>query len=333
MNPKNKRTLFLTSTICIILSIVAFALSHMGGASNENYILLYVIAVLLNIVLNLALNIKIASTNGAKALVSLGKWIMPIAGVVYLIPQVYSVLFPAKTMQDTYWYVFIGILFIVSGNYFPKNHINPYVGLKFPWLFNDEEGWYKKALDTDLARPKFAIMNPEITYTLPDYQTQCGCADIMMHTMERYFVLEDTMEITDKIAQDVMKNVMKYAKILKKGPENYEARAEIMWCGSLSHNGLTGCGTCGGDWATYLIEHELGGMFDVAHGAGLAAVWGSWARYVMDEKPERFAQFAVDVMGVEESDDVKSTALKGIEAVEEFYRMIEMPTNMKELGI
>ena len=139
MNPKNKRTLFLTSTICIILSIVAFALSHMGGASNENYILLY----LLNIVLNLALNIKIASTNGAKALVSLGKWIMPIAGVVYLIPQVYSVLFPAKTMQDTYWYVFIGILFIVSGNYFPKNHINPYVGLKFPWLFNDEEGWYK----------------------------------------------------------------------------------------------------------------------------------------------------------------------------------------------
>ena len=118
-----------------------------------------------------------------------------------------------------------------------------------------------------------------------------------------------------------------------KDPENYEARAEIMWCGSLSHNGLTGCGTCGGDWATHLIEHELGGMFDVAHGAGLAAVWGSWARYVMDEKPERFAQFAVDVMGVEESDDVKSTALKGIEAVEEFYRMIEMPTNMKELGI
>ena len=200
-------------------------------------------------------------------------------------------------------------------------------------VITNEEGWYKKALDTDLARPKFAIMNPEITYTLPDYQTQCGCADIMMHTMERYFVLEDTMEITDKIAQDVMKNVMKYAKILKKDPENYEARAEIMWCGSLSHNGLTGCGTCGGDWATHLIEHELGGMFDVAHGAGLAAVWGSWARYVMDEKPERFAQFAVDVMGVEESDDVKSTALKGIEAVEEFYRMIEMPTNMKELGI
>ena len=200
-------------------------------------------------------------------------------------------------------------------------------------VITNEEGWYKKALDTDLARPKFAIMNPEITYTLPDYQTQCGCADIMMHTMERYFVLEDTMEITDKIAQDVMKNVMKYAKILKKDPKNYEARAEIMWCGSLSHNGLTGCGTCGGDWATHLIEHELGGMFDVAHGAGLAAVWGSWARYVMDEKPERFAQFAVNVMGVEEGEDVKATAIKGIEAVEDFYREIEMPTNLKELGI
>ena len=137
MNPKNKRTLFLTSTICIILSIVAFALSHMGEASNENYILLYVIAVLLNIVLNLALSIKIASTNGAKALVSLGKWIMPIAGVVYLIPQVYSVLFPAKTMQDTYWYVFIGILFNVSGNYLPKKRNKPIIWQKYPWIFND----------------------------------------------------------------------------------------------------------------------------------------------------------------------------------------------------
>ncbi|MDO4281026.1 MAG: SdpI family protein [Peptococcaceae bacterium] len=143
MNPKNKRTLFLTSTICIILSIVAFALSQMSEISTDNYILLYVIAVFLNIVLNLALSISIAATNGAKALVSLGKWIMPIAGVVYLIPQIYSVLFPAKIIQDAYWYVFIGIIFIISGNYFPKNHINPYVGLKFPWLFDDEEGWYK----------------------------------------------------------------------------------------------------------------------------------------------------------------------------------------------
>ena len=125
MNQKNKRTLFLTSAICIVLSIVTFILSQMGGASAENYILLYVIALLMNIVLNLALSIKIASTNGAKALVSLGKWIMPIAGVIYLLPQVYSVLFPDKVMEDAYVYVFIGVLLIISGNYFPKNHINP----------------------------------------------------------------------------------------------------------------------------------------------------------------------------------------------------------------
>ena len=143
MNQKNKRTLFLTSAICIVLSIVTFILSQMGGASAENYILLYVIALLMNIVLNHALSIKIASTNGAKALVSLGKWIMPIAGVIYLLPQVYSVLFQDKVMEDAYVYVFIGVLLIISGNYFPKNHINPYVGLKFPWLFDDEEGWYK----------------------------------------------------------------------------------------------------------------------------------------------------------------------------------------------
>lgn len=200
-------------------------------------------------------------------------------------------------------------------------------------VITNEEGWYKKALDTDLARCRFAIMNPELTYTLPDYQTQCGCTDIMMHTMERYFVLEDTMEITDALAEDVMKNVMKYARILKKDPKNYEARAEIMWCGSLSHNGLTGCGTNGGDWATHLIEHEIGGMFDVAHGAGLSAVWGSWARYVMDEKPQRFAQFAKNVMGVSDQGDDRKTALAGIEAVESFYRDIEMPVNMKELGV
>lgn len=200
-------------------------------------------------------------------------------------------------------------------------------------VITNEDGWYKKALDTDLARCKFAVMNPEITYTLPDYQTQCGCADIMMHTMERYFVLEDTMEITDAIAEDVMKKVMKYAKILCEDPKNYEARAEIMWCGSLSHNGLTGCGTNGGDWATHLIEHEIGGMFDVAHGAGLAAVWGSWARYVMDEKPERFEQFAKNVMGVSDQGDARKTAIAGIEAVENFYREIHMPTNMRELGV
>ncbi|MGN0418594.1 iron-containing alcohol dehydrogenase [Anaerostipes faecalis] len=200
-------------------------------------------------------------------------------------------------------------------------------------VITNEDGWYKKALDIDYGRCKFAVMNPELTYTLPEYQTESGCTDIMMHTMERYFVVEDTMDLTDSFAEDVMKNVMVNAKILLDDPKNYDARAEIMWAGSVSHNGLTGCGTNGGDWATHLIEHELGGMFDVAHGAGLAAVWGSWARYVMDEKPERFAKFAKNVMGVEDQGDVKKTALAGIEAVENFYHSINMPVNMKELGI
>ena len=199
-------------------------------------------------------------------------------------------------------------------------------------ITNDETG-LKRSYHTEISRPRFAIMNPEFTMTLPEYQTACGCTDIMMHTMERYFTAGETMELTDKIAESVMQIVLKNAPILLEEPDNYEARAEVMWAGSLSHNGLTGCGIKNKDFATHMLEHELGGVYDVAHGAGLAAVWGSWARYVMDEKPERFAQFAVDVMGVEESDDVKSTALKGIEAVEEFYRMIEMPTNMKELGI
>ena len=200
-------------------------------------------------------------------------------------------------------------------------------------VITKEDGGMKRGCTTDYSRLKFAVLDPELTMTLPPYQTACGCTDILMHTMERYFNHGENMELTDGISEALMRTVIRNAKILVKEPENYDARAEVMWAGSLSHNGLTGCGTDGGDWATHKLEHELGGMFDVAHGAGLAAVWGSWARYVMDEKPERFAQFAVDVMGVEESDDVKSTALKGIEAVEEFYRMIEMPTNMKELGI
>lgn len=143
MKQKNKRTLILTTAICILLSLTTFLLSKIGNESAESYLLLYVIAVLLNVVLNLGLSIKIASTNGAKALVSLGKWIMPIAGFTYLIPQIYSMLFPDQSIMDSFVYVLIGILFIISGNYFPKNHINPYIGLKFPWLFNDEEGWYK----------------------------------------------------------------------------------------------------------------------------------------------------------------------------------------------
>lgn len=200
-------------------------------------------------------------------------------------------------------------------------------------VITNEKNGLKRAYDDDLCRPKFAVMNPELTMTLPEYQTFSGIVDILMHTMERYFNQADDMEITDAISEALMKTVMKYAKILEKEPQNYEARAEIMWAGSLSHNGLTGCGTGGGDWASHNMEHEMGGMFDVAHGAGLAAIWGSWARYVHKAAPHRFVKFAVNVLGVTAGENDEETIEKGIQAMEQFYRDIHMPTNMRELGI
>ena len=200
-------------------------------------------------------------------------------------------------------------------------------------VITKEEGWLKRGYSSNYARARFAVMNPELTMTLPKYQTASGCVDIMMHTMERYFNRSENIEMTDGISEHLIRTVMKNAKILMNEPDNYQARAEVMWAGSLSHNGLTGCGTGGGDWASHQLEHELGGMFDVAHGAGLAAVWGSWARYVMDAAPERFAKFAVNVMGVEPEAEKLKTAQKGIEAMEDFYRALDMPVCIGDMGI
>ncbi len=209
-------------------------------------------------------------------------------------------------------------------------------------VITNEDGWLKRGYKSDYARCKFAIMNPELTFSLPDYQTASGCVDIMMHTMERYFNQAENMRLTDGISENLMRTVMKCAKTLKKDPTNYEARAEVMWASSLSHNGLTGCGTDGGDWAAHQLEHELGGMFDVAHGAGLAAIWASWARYVYKECPIRFAQFAVKVHKIAASskdlnsvpkDELDILALAGIKAMEHFYHTIGMPTSLHELGI
>ncbi len=200
-------------------------------------------------------------------------------------------------------------------------------------VITKEEGLVKRGYSSDFGRPKFAIMNPELTMTLPDYQTACGCTDIMMHTMERYFTNGGNMEITDALAEGLLKTVKKNALILAKDPKNYDARAEVMWAGSLAHNGLTGCGNDGGDWMTHKLEHELGGLYDVAHGAGLAAIWGSWARYVYKNCLHRFKKFALNVMEVEAIGTDEEIALKGIEAMEDFYREIKMPTNLRELGV
>ncbi len=200
-------------------------------------------------------------------------------------------------------------------------------------VITKEEGLVKRGYSSDFGRPKFAIMNPDLTKTLPDYQTACGCTDIMMHTMERYFTNGGNMEITDALAEGLLRTVKKNAVILRDDPQNYDARAEVMWAGSLAHNGLTGCGSCGGDWMTHKLEHELGGLYDVAHGAGLAAIWGSWARYVYKNCLPRFKKFALNVMEVENTGSDEEIALRGIEAMEDFYRSIHMPTNLRELGV
>lgn len=200
-------------------------------------------------------------------------------------------------------------------------------------VITKDEGGIKRGYNDDICRPRFAVMDPELTATLPPYQTASGCVDILMHTMERYFTPNGTMELTDALAEGLMRTVIKNAVILRDDPSSYDARAEIMWAGSLSHNGLTGCGGDGGDFACHGLEHEMGGMFDVTHGAGLAAVWGSWARYVYRDCLDRFVRFAVNVMGVAGSGTPEDIALAGIEAMEDFYRSIAMPTCFSELGI
>ena len=189
----------------------------------------------------------------------------------------------------------------------------------------------KRGYNSDLCRPKFAIMDPELTLTLPDYQTCAGCSDILMHTMERYFTTGSKLEITDALAEGLLRTVMKYAAVLHEDPTNYEARAEVMWAGSLSHNGLTGCGNDGNDFASHRLEHELGALYGVTHGAGLTAVWPSWAKYVYKNCLPRFVRFARNVMCVEAGLSDEETALEGIATMEDYFRSIGMPVTLKEL--
>ena len=199
-------------------------------------------------------------------------------------------------------------------------------------VITNEDGMIKRGYSSDYGRCRFAVMNPELTCTLPDWQTMSGCTDILMHTMERYFTKTPDTMLMDGMSESLMRTVIQNAKILHENPADYDARAQVMWAGSLAHNGLLGCGNQT-DWASHQLEHELSGMFDVTHGAGLAAVWPSWARYVLSEKPARFAQFAVNVMGVTgDCTDPVKTALEGIREMERFFHEIGMPVNIHELG-
>ena len=202
-------------------------------------------------------------------------------------------------------------------------------------IITNENGWLKRGAYSPYAYCKFAVMNPELTYTLPAYQTASGCTDIIVHSLERFFTKPDVkqLNLTDGIAETLIKNVMRNVKAALKKPDDYDARADIMWSGTLSHNDITGDRTLG-DWACHQLEHELGGMFDIAHGAGLAAVWGSWARYVIPVNPARFAQLAVNVFGIPYTAGAEEKiALEGIEAMEAFFKSIGMPTRISDMDI
>ncbi len=199
-------------------------------------------------------------------------------------------------------------------------------------VITHDETLLKRGFGSKFNRPLFSICNPCLTYTVNPYQTACGIVDILMHTLERYFTVGETFAITDQMAFGVIKTVMEAGKKALEDPCNYEARANLMWAGSLSHNDLTGCGTqffmgC------HQIEHELSGLFDsVSHGAGLSVVYPAWARYVYKYNPERFAYLATEALGVK-ADTAEETALLGIEKMEEYFKSIGMPVRLSELGI
>ena len=199
-------------------------------------------------------------------------------------------------------------------------------------VITNDDGQLKRAINNDLVRAKFSILNPELTLSVPAYQTQSGCADIILHTLERYFKNTDSFELTDAIAEALLKTVIANAKILRENPQNLDARAEIMWAATLSHNNITGDRTKG-DWACHALEHELSGMFDVPHGAGLSAIWSSWAKYVLDKNPARFARLAIKVWDIEDISNDEIVAHKGIEKFDEFFVSVGMPVRLACLNI
>ena len=192
---------------------------------------------------------------------------------------------------------------------------------------DDGEPTYKRGCNSNYGRVRFSLLNPELTYSVSKYQTACGAADIMMHTLERFFHSGDGLDFTDSLSCALLREVIKWAPVALKNPEDYDARANLMWCGTLSHNGLMAAGNATkGDWACHQIEHELSAEYDVAHGAGLAAIWASWARYVLDTDRARFAKLGEGVFG--ESDPEKA-----IDKFEEFFKSIDMPIDIAGLGL
>lgn len=200
-------------------------------------------------------------------------------------------------------------------------------------VISNEDGWYKRGLTNDLLYPVFAIMNPELTFTLPDYQTVCGAADIMAHIMERYFTNTKDVELTDRLCEATLKTIVHNIPLALENPADYAARAEIMWAGTVAHNNLLSTGRIG-DWGSHGIEHELSAIYDIAHGAGLAIVFPAWMKYVYKHDINRFAQFAHRVWNVEYNYfNIEETALKGISALEAYFASIGLPIKLSQINI
>lgn len=199
-------------------------------------------------------------------------------------------------------------------------------------VITKEDGMEKRGAGSDLLRPKFSVLNPELTFTLPAYQTACGATDIMAHVFERYFTTTKEVEITDRLCEAVLLTMIKETPRVIADPNNYDARANIMWAGMVAHNNICGVGRSQ-DWNSHGLEHELSGLYDCAHGAGLAVIMPAWMEYVLDTDVMRFAQMATRVWGVQMNfEDPRSTAIRGIRAFRSFLHDIGMPINFTELG-
>ena len=196
-------------------------------------------------------------------------------------------------------------------------------------VLTNEQECEKRGLNTDLNRPAFAILDPKLAMTLPTRQLSCGVTDILMHTLDRYFTPADDNELTDALAEALLRVVIRNGPKVVENENDLHAMSEIMWCGSVSHNGLTGLGAPR-EFTTHQLGHALSEKFDAIHGETLSAMWGSWARYVWETKPARFARFARNVWDVDDV-DADEAAMLGIEATENFFRSLHMPVSLGEL--
>ncbi|MDR2210587.1 MAG: iron-containing alcohol dehydrogenase [Spirochaetaceae bacterium] len=198
-------------------------------------------------------------------------------------------------------------------------------------VITNEEGPWKQSVNEECIRPVFSILNPELTYTLPPYQTACGVADMLAHIMERYFTKEPHVELTDELCEGAMRAIIRNARrIFSGGGEDYNARAEIMWAGSIAHNNLLSTGRIG-DWASHAIEHELSAVFDIAHGAGLSIIFPAWIRYNIKEDTPRLARYAAKVWGVDGAYyDYEQAALEGVFRLKNFFRSLGLPVSFAD---